>query len=283
MWKEHLPSMSIEYKLETDSTGTYTGTGERVFIETPDGPLSQLPYIGSAFYDSATSTIYDGINLQSIKIQHTHKLNGSGRTATCFYNDKEEQKPKEEIDVYGDYTGQVKLVKQDGKNSNWAYYEGDYSGVDANFTNDWARSYGLVSNALQWLIPSGVVRRRYIMTDNAFNEFKTVDFPAAAGKLNNDELFGFKVGCVLLTTYDANKKYIDGVEKWEVYCNYEWKIINNTKMLGVDSHQFVPSPLDYKVWTRPVFVQRSGGSSPVSNISLLYEYTDLTSLDAAYS
>ncbi len=242
MWKEHLPSMSIEFKLETESIGKYTGSGERVFIETPDGTVSQLPYIGSAFFDTATATTYDGINLQSIKIQHTHKLNGAGRTATCYYSDKEEQKPKEEIDLYGDYTGQVKLVKQDGKNANWSYYDGTFSGIDGGFGGDFTKSTGVVSNALQWLIPSGTIRRRYIMTDSAFETFKKTDFPAAAGKLNNDECFGFKVGCVLLTTYDANKKYVDGFEKWEVYCNYEWKIINNTIMNGVDSHQFVPSP-----------------------------------------
>jgi hypothetical protein len=281
MWSQIITSSSIDYK--PSATGGYIGDGVQVYVENPEGTISDLPSIGTSFIDIGTGVAYSGINLQSITITHTHKSNGTGRTATCNFSSSEKQDIKEN-DTFGSYTGNVKKVSQESKtagNSNWAWYNGALLGNDPNFDQDFANSSGIAGNTLQWLIPQGSFRRRYIIeSDDEFNDFKT-EFVDVAGKINSTPFEGFDVGNVLLVSFDADKKFINGAEKWDVYCNYNWQIIPD---ITQDCFQYIPNAIfDLELFKRPVRVERSGGAGIIRNVNLLYKYADLDAFDTTWT
>lgn len=284
MWTQVITSSSIDYK--PDGLGNYIGSGTQVYIENPNGSVTDLPLIGTDFLDIGTSITYPGIKLQSITITHNHKADGNGRMATCNYSSTEVQKPSTESDVFGSYTGNLKTVSQDSKtngNNNWAFYRGNLLGNDAGWSADVANSSGIAGNSLQWLIPQGSFKKRYIATtDEDFNSFKS-DFVNVAGKINTTAFDGFDVGNVLLTSFDAEKQFQEGSEKWFIYCNYNWQII--PEVGGQDCFQYIPSAVyDVEIFLRPVKVERSPGTGTVvTNRSLLYKYADLASFNNTWS
>lgn len=281
MWSELITSISINYKI--DALGTYIGDGTRVFVENPNGTVTDLPAIGSSFEDIATSTTYNGINLQTITINHTHKRNGNGRTATLNYSSNEIQKQDIDKDEYGSYTGTIKVINKESKshNATWAWYKGGL-GNAAGFGADVANSFGVSGQSLVWQIPNGTFKKRYYAdTDNEFNTFKS-EFVNVAGKINTTAFEGFDIGNVLLQSFDASKEFVNGNEKWVIYCNYSWQIIPG---ITQDCYQYIPSTefINGEKFNRPVLVERSDGAGIVTNKSLLYGYADLADFDNDWS
>lgn len=281
MWTQVITSSSIDYK--PDGLGNYIGSGTQVFIENPNGSVTDLPLIGSDFLDIGTSTTYPGIKLQTITITHNHKADGNGRMATCNYSSTEVQKPSTESDVFGSYTGTIKIINKESKsyNATWAWYKGGL-GNDAGFSSDTANSFGISGQSLYWQIPNGTFKKRYYaQDDDEFNTFKS-EFVNVAGKINTTSFEGFDIGNVLLQSFDADYVFKDGVEKWIIYCNYSWQIIPG---ITQDCYQYIPSTefVNGEKFNRPVLVERSDGAGIVTNKSLLYGYADLATFDSTWS
>jgi hypothetical protein len=280
MWTESLYN-TIEYKYDS-VLGSYTGNGTRVFIENANGTIANLPSTGDVFLNTMVTPnfSYAGITLQTILIENISKADGTGRKATCNYSSTEVQ--KEDTNIFGNYSGNVKIVSQESKggNSNWAQYRGDLSGNDENFSADVSSSSGVLGDTLKWTIPNGNFKRRYIADSNNFSEFKT-DFVNVAGTVNSTSFQDFDVGNVLLVSFDADYKTIDGIDKWEIFCNYSWQIIPG---VSKDGFQYIPSTIyNLETFIKPVRVERSPGAGIVTNLSLLYKYSDLNSFDGAWS
>jgi len=280
MWIESLTGSSFVYN-GPDITGNYVGNGTRIFIESDNGTITNLPTFGSAYQD-ISGNVYSGIWLQTLEEKNTHKTDGNGRTIVANYSTMD-FRSTERTAGYGSYTGTIKVVNKESKsyNASWAWYKGGL-GNDAGFTTDVINSSGVSGQSLYWQIPNGIIKRRAILDDDAeLNSFISA-FVNVAGKVNTTSCFGFHVGNVLLQSFDADKEIYQGEEKWIAYCTYSWQIIPG---IDRDCFQYIPSTefINGEKFNRPVLVERSDGVGIVTNKSLLYGYADLATFDSTWA